>query len=114
LSSLPNIRASLHRIRRHRLRQHRLEILPRFHLLSFLGVPVLYKYFPETKGLSLEEIGALFGDEVAVDLSHLTKEQREELDRNLGYDMGTDTADSGSPKGGELVEQEDVEVKKVG
>jgi hypothetical protein len=28
------------------------------------GVPVLALYFPETKGLTLEEIGALFGDEV--------------------------------------------------
>jgi hypothetical protein len=31
----------------------------------------------------LEEIGALFGDEVALDLSHLTLEQREALDKKL-------------------------------
>ena len=35
-------------------------------VLSFIGT---YLYIPETKGLPVEEIGALFGDTVAV---HLT------------------------------------------
>jgi len=48
-----------------------------------LAVAFLVKFFPETKGLTLEEIGAKFGDEVALDLSHLTEQEREELDRKL-------------------------------
>lgn len=38
---------------------------------------------PETKGLALEEIGAIFGDEVALDRTNLTSEQREALDKKL-------------------------------
>lgn len=33
-----------------------------FIIVSFCGAPILY-LFPETKRLSLEEIGALFGDD---------------------------------------------------
>lgn len=39
--------------------------------------------FPETKGLSLEEVGGLFGDEVALDVSHLTEEQQAALDKEI-------------------------------
>jgi hypothetical protein len=35
-----------------------------FIIVPLAGVPILALYFPETKGLTLEEIGALFGDEV--------------------------------------------------
>jgi len=35
-----------------------------FILVPLAGAPILMFYLPETKGLSLEEIGALFGDEV--------------------------------------------------
>ena len=31
----------------------------------------------------MEEVGAKFGDEVALDLTHLTEKEREELDRKL-------------------------------
>lgn len=48
-----------------------------------LAVCFLIKYFPETKGLTLEEVGAKFGDEVALDLTHLTEKEREDLDRKL-------------------------------
>lgn len=34
-------------------------------------------------GLTLEEIAAQFGDEVAVDLSHLSEERRKALDESL-------------------------------
>ncbi|KAL1908618.1 hypothetical protein Sste5344_005442 [Sporothrix stenoceras] len=43
----------------------------------------IWRLFPETKGLSLEEIGEVFGDDVAVRLTQLTAEEREELDRNI-------------------------------
>ena len=36
--------------------------------------------FPETKGLSLEEIGALFNDEVILDYSHLSGQEKQALD----------------------------------
>ena len=38
-----------------------------FIIISFVGAPIFWHFSPETKGLSLEEIGALFGDEVASD-----------------------------------------------
>ena len=44
---------------------------------------VIYFTFPETMGLSLEEIGAKFGDEVVVHLTDLTQEQREALDQQI-------------------------------
>ena len=42
----------------------------RFYLLFIIvpamSLPVIYACYPETKGLSLEEIGTLFGDEIAL------------------------------------------------
>lgn len=46
-------------------------------------MPFLAYYLPETKNLTLEEIAAKFGDEVAVDISHLSEEQRRALDDRL-------------------------------
>ncbi|KAK4942012.1 hypothetical protein LTR10_018193 [Elasticomyces elasticus] len=43
-------------------------------------LPYVVWKFPETKGLSLEEVGALFGDEVALDVTHLTDQEQQELD----------------------------------
>ncbi|CAK7213533.1 hypothetical protein SBRCBS47491_001832 [Sporothrix bragantina] len=51
--------------------------------LTFINIIIIWKTFPETKGLSLEEIGEVFGDEVAVHLTHLTAEEREALDRSI-------------------------------
>lgn len=49
----------------------------RFYLIFILvpacGLPVIYYYFPETRGLTLEEVGGLFGDRVA---SSSTNSQR--------------------------------------
>ncbi|EIW82727.1 general substrate transporter [Coniophora puteana RWD-64-598 SS2] len=40
-----------------------------FICLTLLDIIIIWTYFPETKGLSLEEINARFGDEVAVHFS---------------------------------------------
>ncbi len=48
-----------------------------------VAVGFFIKYFPETRGLTLEEIGAKWGDEVALDLTHLTDQEREALDQKL-------------------------------
>jgi hypothetical protein len=42
----------------------------------------------QTKGLSLEEIGAKFGDEVAVDLTGMAEEERRDLDKGLILGVG--------------------------
>jgi hypothetical protein len=43
-------------------------------------IPIVYLYFPETAKLSLEEISAQFGDDVAVHLTDASEAQRKELD----------------------------------
>lgn len=42
-----------------------------FIILTAINLPFIYMTFKETKGLSLEEIGELFGDEVVVHMSDL-------------------------------------------
>ncbi|KAK4909911.1 hypothetical protein LTR28_000108 [Elasticomyces elasticus] len=54
-----------------------------FIIVTSLMLPFVVFYFPETKGLSLEEVGALFGDELAMDVTHLSEKEREELDANI-------------------------------
>ena len=46
-------------------------------------LPLITFKFPETKGLSLEEIGAPFGDTVGIDITHLDREERQHLDERL-------------------------------
>lgn len=41
------------------------------------GVPVMWR-FPETKGLTLEEVGVLFGDNVTATLASTTDDDEEE------------------------------------
>lgn len=53
------------------------------------------KYLPETKGLTLEEIATKFGAEVAVDITHLSLEQKAVLDKKLADIDGTPS--EGSP-----------------
>ncbi|ODV89448.1 hypothetical protein CANCADRAFT_26892 [Tortispora caseinolytica NRRL Y-17796] len=47
---------------------------------SAFFIPVIYFYFPETAKLSLEEINAQFGDDVAVHINDVPYEQRKQLD----------------------------------
>jgi hypothetical protein len=57
--------------------------------------------------LTLEEIAAKFGDEVAVDLSHLSEERRRALDESLlavGVDL-TETPSDGEGKAVTSVEE---------
>jgi hypothetical protein len=54
-----------------------------FVVVPLLGASIMYFFFPETKGLALEEIAKLFGDEVAVDITHLSAEERARLDKSL-------------------------------
>lgn len=46
-------------------------------------IPIVYLYWPETARLSLEEISAKFGDDVAVHINDVSLEQRRELDEFL-------------------------------
>ncbi|KAF2092375.1 general substrate transporter [Rhizodiscina lignyota] len=54
-----------------------------FAILTFFMIIGIWFYWPETKGLSLDEINALFGDDVAIDISHLTEEDRKALDQQI-------------------------------
>lgn len=54
-----------------------------FIILTVINIPIIWWYFPETKGLSLEEIGEKFGDEVVVHLTHITTAERQQLDRTI-------------------------------
>ena len=54
-----------------------------FIIIPVTGAPLLYLFAPETKGLSLEEVGACFGDPVALDLTHMDADTRENFDREI-------------------------------
>jgi MFS family permease len=54
-----------------------------FIIVPLFGATIMYLFYPETKGLALEEVAAKFGDEVAVDLTNLSVEERVRLDKSL-------------------------------
>lgn len=57
-----------------------------FICLTAVTVVVIYFYYPETKGRSLEELAELFGDPVVVKLTeaaHATQEERERIDMDI-------------------------------
>jgi hypothetical protein len=56
-------------------------------LCSLVFIPIIYFYFPETARLSLEEISAKFGDEVAVDLRDISEIERKELDNAVQIEI---------------------------
>ena len=60
-----------------------------FIILTIIHIPLIWYLFPETMGLSLEEIGEKFGDEVVVHLTNLTDEQRAALDKEIDAKEGT-------------------------
>ena len=51
-----------------------------FIITPWLGVFLMGKYFPETAGLSLEDIGVLFGDETASHTNHTPDGKTEKSD----------------------------------
>jgi hypothetical protein len=46
-------------------------------------VVVVYFFYPETKGKSLEELAELFGDPVLVHLTNATEEEKAEIDKEI-------------------------------
>lgn len=52
-------------------------------------IQVIYFFFPETARLTLEEIAKNFGEEVAVNLTGATDEEKAQLDRKLAENGGT-------------------------
>ncbi|OAG33838.1 hypothetical protein AYO21_12057 [Fonsecaea monophora] len=60
-----------------------------FIVLSTINLPLIWYFFPETRGLALEEVGEIFGDKIEVRLTHLTAEQREALDKDIEAEKET-------------------------
>ena len=65
-----------------------------FIIITAIMIPIIYWYFPETKGLSLEEINELFGDEVVVHLTHISDEEKVRLEKEVGIDNKVRGAES--------------------
>ena len=72
--------------------------------LCVINFFIVWRFYPETKGLSLEEIDELFGDPVAVHLTDANKEQMGELEKQIREF----TVPSGSGSGGGRSTPEDL------
>ncbi|KAJ3541040.1 hypothetical protein NM208_g4787 [Fusarium decemcellulare] len=54
-----------------------------FIVFSVLCPAALHIFCPETRGLALEEVNELFGDDVAVQVTNLSQEERDQLDNRI-------------------------------
>lgn len=57
-----------------------------------MSIAVVYFYFPETARLTLEEIAAKFGDDVAVHITDANQEDRDKLEKAIEGEGPTDVA----------------------
>jgi MFS family permease len=57
-----------------------------FIIVPLMGVLLVWKYFPETKGLSLEEIAAAFGEDVVIGRTPTDDQEQGTLDGKLAED----------------------------
>jgi hypothetical protein len=71
-----------------------------FAVLNACWVPVIYFFFPETKGLELEDVDRLFARD---------DEVRDEFDRGLGD--STEGMGNGKDEGGKMEGEVEVEVE---
>jgi predicted MFS family arabinose efflux permease len=54
-----------------------------FVCLTAVTIVIIYFYYPETKGKSLEELAELFGDPVLVHLTNATEAEKAEIDAEI-------------------------------
>ncbi|KAK5123412.1 hypothetical protein LTR85_002844 [Meristemomyces frigidus] len=67
-----------------------------FGLLTFMGAAFIYFFFPETKGLSLEEMDILFG---SVGIAAADAERMREINKEVGLDDMVQRGSVGAPGG---------------
>ncbi|KAF2790363.1 general substrate transporter [Melanomma pulvis-pyrius CBS 109.77] len=81
-----------------------------FICLCTINIIIVWRFYPETKGLSLEEIDELFGDPVAVHLTDANKDQMEELERQLrGFTLPNGSGGVETPESKTTPEKNEVE-----
>ncbi|RDW61604.1 MFS sugar transporter [Coleophoma crateriformis] len=64
-----------------------------FICLTFVTILVIFFYYPETKGRSLEELAELFGDPVAVHMTTATEAEMEKTDVRIKKHLVDDAAE---------------------
>src|ERR1700750_1120711 len=65
-----------------------------FIFLDFTFVVVVYFFFPETANIPLEEVAALFGDEVAVKLHDANKLDNPQAEKQVAADSAVEKDES--------------------